>query len=68
MVNVRNNCDDCYDSDSFCLGIGCPDKAVVENTCDECGSESDDLFEYYGEILCEDCLRKNALIKEFYDD
>ena len=52
MVYWENNCIKC----DYCVGCGADHQAVL--VCDECGEESETLYEYDGEQLCGDCVLK----------
>ena len=55
MVRVESGCVDC----GFpCRGNACPYYKAVILECDSCHKEVDELFDVWGEDLCEDCLKK----------
>ncbi len=54
IIRLENECVDCG---LTCLGPLCPHKSVKHFYCDECGEE-DELFEFDGEDLCIDCIKK----------
>ena len=57
---MREIIDDCVGCDAvfgYCKGVSCPyygKYAVL--ICDECGEETDKLFQYDGNEICLDCL------------
>ena len=55
MIKFENDCCDCGQP---CFGNACINRNVPHLYCDECGYEVDDLFEYDGQQICEDCLKE----------
>lgn len=47
---------DCVGCDTYC--INCGRKEAPHWYCDECGEEFEpsELYDYYGDMLCKDCL------------
>lgn len=41
-----------------CLGPTCPNRNVPVPYCDRCGDALDEIYEYEGEEICEECLKK----------
>ena len=56
MVEYENECCDCAVPGYPCIGDSCPNRHVLHLICDECGSDVEELFEYDGEEVCEECL------------
>ena len=54
--NGEELCEDCYKK-QFNSKI-CDD--MDEDHCNECGTEAEELFDYYGEWLCSRCLMEKA--------
>lgn len=50
---------ECVDCGLPCLFESCPYYKVVQYYCDDCKNESDELYDFYGEQLCADCLLSN---------
>lgn len=63
MIKWESNCSGCFDSDGYCVGF-CPHKKFRVLTCDSCGDDVDELYDFYGEQVCRDCLLKKSLISE----
>lgn len=62
MTRYESNCVSC----GFpCRHEGCPYYKVLTLFCDQCGDEVEDLYDYDGKQVCEDCLLKLAHIKHF---
>ena len=58
MIKVVNNCVGCA------MGcIHCGKEHEIEYICDECGDEADELYEYYGEQLCLECLKARSKVE-----
>lgn len=53
MIKFEN---DCYDCALHCRGSTCRNRNVPHFYCDECEDETEELFEYDGEQICQDCL------------
>lgn len=56
MIKYENDCVGCRDSGMPCRGISCRNRSVKRLYCDKCSEESDKLYIYDDEQLCEDCL------------
>ena len=56
MVKTENRCVDCG---LPCKGASCPNRNVKVCYCDKCDEEIsfDDIYEYEGMDVCEDCLK-----------
>ena len=57
MIVYEDHCVECPPG-SWCLGLACPNRNVEVHYCDRCGDALDEIFDYEGEELCEDCLKK----------
>lgn len=70
MVRFENDCVGCP-HEFGCSKFSCPFYQVPHYYCDECGTESDKLYHFYDEHLCESCLLKTVpvvkLDDEYYD-
>lgn len=55
MVKYEDECVGCP-PERGCLGSGCPKRNVKHLYCDKCKDEVEELYNYDGEELCEDCL------------
>lgn len=55
MKKVENECVQCG---LPCLGSSCPNRNVTRFYCDNCGEE-ETLYEYEGEELCIECIKKS---------
>lgn len=57
MHKHENHCVDCG---LPCIGSNCPNMNVPVYYCDDCGDEIDfdDVYDVYGDDLCEDCLKE----------
>lgn len=70
MVRYENDCVGCP-QELACSKYSCPFYRVPHYYCDLCGVESDKLYHFYDEQLCESCLLKEVpLVKtddEYYD-
>lgn len=56
MIKYEDECAGCWEIGLSCRGISCRNRSVKRLYCDECGEESDRLYIYDDEQLCEDCL------------
>ena len=58
MIAVENDCCDCASESYPCRGSSCPMRRVEHYYCDKCKVEVEEgeLFEVYGQDLCNDCL------------
>lgn len=55
MIKYENDCVDC----GFpCMGNNCPYHNVLYYYCDICKDDTDILYEYENQQLCQDCLLK----------
>lgn len=55
MVDYENECVDCG---LPCKGNACPYRNVKRLYCDKCKEEFYELYEFDGEQLCIDCIKK----------
>ena len=55
MVKYENECV-CCPPGMGCLGDSCPNRNVMHLYCDKCNADCEELYDYDGEELCEDCL------------
>lgn len=55
MIKYEDKCVGCPPG-MECLGSSCPKKNVPYLICDKCGEVAEELYEYEGEELCEECL------------
>ena len=55
MVKYENECVGCP-PEMGCLGESCPNRNVKRLYCDNCKDEFEELYEYDGQELCQDCL------------
>jgi len=53
MIKFENDCCDCA---LHCRGSTCRNRNAPHFYCDECEDEVEELFEYDGEQICQDCL------------
>lgn len=60
MVEYENECLGCVSLGIGCVGQCCPNRNVPYYYCDECG-DSDDLYEFDGEELCIECIKKRLV-------
>lgn len=61
MVITKNECVSC----GFpCMHDACPNYRVTRYYCDRCKQSVDELREYEGEQLCDDCILDNYEIIE----
>lgn len=60
MRRYENDCCGCATPQYPCRGSACGLRHNLHFYCDECGDDCDpdDMYEYDGEELCEDCLLK----------
>ena len=60
MVKYENECCGCATENYPCMGNACPNRRVKHWYCDHCKNEidPDEVYDAYGEDLCDDCLRK----------
>lgn len=60
MVTFTNECCDCAVPGYPCRGSSCPNRHYPHLICDCCGDEVDEgeLFDFGGEELCIDCIKK----------
>jgi len=56
MIRFENECIGCP-SNMGCIGDACMYRYSPVYICDKCGDEVDELYEYFGEEYCEECLR-----------
>ena len=57
MKCVENECVGCTELGLHCMGDMCPNRAVTRFYCDRCGEE-EELYNYDGEELCIECIKK----------
>jgi len=57
MVCEENHCCDCAVPAYPCRGNICELRHVLVYYCDKCKSEAENLWNYDGKELCEDCIR-----------
>lgn len=55
MVKYENECVGCP-PEIGCLGDSCPNRNVMHLYCDKCKDDCEELYDYDGEELCEECL------------
>ena len=55
MIKYEDECVGCP-PEMGCLGNSCRYKNVKHLYCDRCGDDVEELYDYDGEELCEDCL------------
>ena len=55
MTKYENECVGCP-PEMGCLGSGCPNRNVKHLYCDKCKADCEELYDYDGEELCEECL------------
>lgn len=58
MVRHVNDCCNCSSDGYPCIGDSCPRRNALEVECDKCGHLVDELWDYGGQELCEECLLK----------
>lgn len=56
MTYKEDSCMGCATESYPCLGSACPHRYTIVHKCDRCKEEVDELYHYYDEELCEDCL------------
>lgn len=56
MVRIEKDC--VGPCPQGCIGSSCPYQHIQVWICDECGDEDVELFEYEGQELCIDCIKK----------
>lgn len=57
MKKIENHCCDCAVDGYPCLGNACSLRHFEVYYCDRCKDEILDIFDVYGEELCEECLK-----------
>ena len=55
MIKYEDECVGCP-KEMGCLGNACPNRNVPHLYCDKCGDDCEELYDCYGEELCESCL------------
>lgn len=55
MVRYEDQCVGCP-PEMGCMGSACPNQNVPVWSCDECGDEDVELYDYDGSQLCQSCL------------
>lgn len=62
MVKMENDCVGCPD---YCIGSACKYYYDIPHFyCDECGKETETLYKYDGDELCEDCILERLEAEE----
>lgn len=56
MIKYEDECVGCRGSGMQCRGISCRNRCVKRLYCDECGEDSDRLYIYDGQQICQECL------------
>lgn len=56
MINYEDECCGCATESYPCLGSSCSQRHVPHMYCDKCEDEVEELYEYDGQQICEDCL------------
>lgn len=56
MIIYENDCYNCATESYPCIGSSCRNRHAPHLYCDWCKSEVDELYEYYGEEVCMDCI------------
>jgi hypothetical protein len=64
MIITRNECCNCATSTFPCIGKRCPLQNQKVYICDDCKDEVDELYEFEGEELCIDCIKKRLKVVE----
>ena len=59
MIKYENECCGCATENYPCLGSSCPNRSVKHLYCDKCGDDREELYDYNGYELCEECLLDN---------
>lgn len=54
MIDFIDECAGCP-KELGCLGDSCPNKHVPSLICDDCGNETDSLYEVEGSQYCAEC-------------
>ena len=57
MIKCENECVGCP-KEMGCMGDSCPNRNVKHLYCDKCGDDVEELYNFLGEELCEQCLLK----------
>ena len=57
MIKCENECVGCP-KEMGCMGDSCPNRNVKHLYCDRCGDDVEELYNFLGEELCEECLLK----------
>ena len=57
MIKCENECVGCP-KEMGCMGDSCPNRNVKHLYCDKCGDDVEELYNFLGEELCEECLLK----------
>ena len=57
MIKYENKCVGCP-KEMGCMGDSCPNRNVKHLYCDKCGDDVEELYNFLGEELCEECLLK----------
>ena len=57
MIKCENECVGCP-KEIGCMGDSCPNRNVKHLYCDKCGDDCEELYNFLGEELCEECLLK----------
>lgn len=55
MTKYEDECV-CCPPEMGCLGSACPNRNVKHLYCDKCKADCEELYDYDGEELCEECL------------
>lgn len=66
-ISIQSNCNGC----ETCRNCGRGDYKVY--LCDDCDTETDELYDYDGDLLCERCTKQrivadSGFIDEFFDE
>ena len=56
MITYENECCGCAVPGYPCMGDICPNINVKHLYCDKCKADCEELYDYDGEELCEECL------------
>ena len=69
MVKYENDCCGCSVPAYPCIGNSCSYRHVPYLICDDCGEEVEqgELFEFDGEELCIDCIKKRLDVVKPHD-
>ena len=59
MVKYEDECCGCATENYHCLGSSCPNRSVKHLYCDKCDDDCEELYDYNGYELCEECLLDN---------